>query len=264
MGTATGKTLTTKDNTTGALYYVVDEFDQAVQFPYIPLGDLKGDSPILENMTTRLTLADVLSDEAFDGHNVLAQLKDSTIKNLPNRMSSMTVGDVYGNDNDNIFIQALKDTQLEKLSDTLDVLTVGEIFGKYDPATGTYVVSENPLLNALASTKINELEEKAKSLTIADIVPGAENNQVLKHLKTATFGNLSEQVETLTFNQVFSDELWKDASTADNVTSFVGTGNNAGYAVDANGNRILKSVWKNFCNLFPIMCFWNYNFFQEQ
>lgn len=247
LGTATGKTLTTKDNTTGALYYVVDEFDQAVQFPYISLGDLKGDSPILENMTTRLTLADVLSDEAFVGHNVLAQLKDSTIKDLPNRMSSMTVGDVYGNDNDNIFIQALKDTQLEKLSDTLDVLTVGEIFGKYDPATGTYVVSENPLLNALASTKINELEERAKLLTIADIVPGAENNQVLKHLKTATFGNLSEQVETLTFNKIFEEEIWEkyDASKADGSTYFEGKKDDIGYAVDANGNRIFtKPIWK--------------------
>lgn len=229
-------TIKTKDNTDATMYKVKDEFGQPVNFPYISLGDLKGDSPILENMTTRLTLNDVLSEEAFDGHTVLSQLRDSTLKNLPDRMSSLKVGEVYGYDNDNIFIQALKDTPLEQLSDKLDLLTVGDIFGELD---------DNPLLNAFADTNINKLEERALELTIGDIIPDAEDNQILKHLKGSTVKDLSQNVETLTFNQVFGDEIWANASTADNVNSFVGTGDNEGYAVDSEGNRIFSNnIWK--------------------
>lgn len=242
---ASNSTIQTIDNTEATMHYVLDESGKPVNFPYISLGDLKGDSPILENMTTRLTLGDVLSDDAFKGHNVLIQLKDTKIKDLPTRMSNLTVGEVYGENPENIFLNVLKDTPLETLSDKLDVLTVGEIFGEWDPDTETYVIPNNPLLNALASTNINKLEDKAYNLKIKEIIPDSNENQILKHLQDSTFTTLSSDVEKLTFNQVFGNEIWKDASTADNVNSFVGIDDNEGYAVDSEGNRIfLNNIWK--------------------
>ncbi|MBR2023747.1 MAG: hypothetical protein IJ996_04460 [Clostridia bacterium] len=251
LSTATGKTLTTVDNTTATLYYVVDENGEPVNFPYITLGDLKGNSPILENISTRLTLADVLADNAFDGHTILSKLKDITIKDLPTKMESMTVGEIYGDEN--VLLKALQDTPLEQLGDAVDSLTVGELFGDRDPVTGEYltdengniVISNNPILNALSPTKIIHLEERAKQITIGEIIPGAKDNKVLKHLQTSTFASLDSDVEALKFGDVFYDDLWEVYDEAKAGADYKeGTGNDAGFAVDASGNRIMKSIWK--------------------
>lgn len=252
LGASTGNTLTTKDNTVATLYYVVDEFNRPVNFPYISLGDLKGNSPILENMTKRLTLADVLTDEAFEGHTVLEKLKDTKLENIPTRMEQLTVGEVYGDEN--VFLKAMQDVPLEQLSDYIEgSLTVGQLFGDRDPDTDEYiydengniVISDNPLLSALSSTKVVDLEEEAQKLKIKDIVPDADKNQVLKHLSTSTLSSLSSDVESLTFNKVFYDDLWQKYDSEKASENYLpGTGENTGYAVDKKGNRILKTVWK--------------------
>lgn len=251
LGNATGKTVTLSNGNVATLHYVVDANGDEVKFNRITLGDLKGNSPILQHITTRLTLSDVLGATALEGHTVLGKLKDVYIADLANTISNMTVGDVYGSDN--VLLQAVKDTKLEELGDTIDTLTVGHLFGDRDPVTDQYitdsngniVISSNPILNALSSTTIIHLEDRAKALTIAELIPGAENNQILKHLLTSTFLTLSDDVTNLKFADVFGDNLWEkyDANKA-GANYKEGTGDNAGFAVDADDKRIMKPVWK--------------------
>ena len=273
LGASTGKTLTTVDGTKATLYYVVDEEGNPVKFPYISLGDLKGDSPILENMTKRLTLGDVIPEEEFENRTVLSKLQDTTLENLPDRMETLTVGEVFGDEN--IFLKSLKDHPLEGLNDSLDTLTVGEIFGDRDEdgnfiyvpdedgiyilqngeyvkdkdgngdysikisaityvpdENGEYVLqddkyvlaedgdgdyraekTDNPILSAMSSTNINDLDSRANELTVGDVVPNAEDNQILKHLTDTTLENLDDDVKNLTFNQVFENEIWESDGT---------------------------------------------------
>ena len=269
LSTATGETLTTVDNTTATLYYVVDENGKEVNFPYITLGDLKGNSPILENLTTRLTIADVLADNAFENKTLLSKLKDTTIKDLPSKMETMTVGDIYGDDN--VLLKALKDTPLEKLGDAVDTLTVGELFGDRDDngnyifvedAKGTYVpdgnggyvldrngkgthsikISNNPILNALSNTNVVDLEKRAQEITIGEIIPGAKDNAILKRLQTSTFASLDSDVKALKFGDVFYDDLWEKYDQSKAGENYLEGAD--GYAVDKNGKRIMKAVWK--------------------
>ena len=268
--TATGETLTTIDNTTATLYYVVDEYGDPVPFPYITLGDLKGNSPILENITKRLTLADVLTESAFDSHGVLSKLKDVCIADVPKRMETMTVGEVYGNGN--VFLKALQDAPLEQLSDAVDALTIGELFGDRDgndnliyvpdpngiyvsDGNGGYVVdpngngthsipiSNNPILNALSSTKISNLQQRALEITIGELIPNAKDNKVLKHLLDATFTTLDSKVNALKFGDVFNDDLWVvyDSANPDHAGY---TSDSNGFALDSNNKRIMKAIWK--------------------
>lgn len=183
LGVATGKTLTLSDNSVATMYYVVDEDGAPVNFNRTTLGDLEGNSPILQHITTRLTFGNIIGEDTLDGHAILSKLKDVYIADMTKAINDMTVGDIYGSDN--LLLKAVKDIKLEKLGDAVDSLTVGHLFGDRDPVTDEYIKDEDGNI----------------------VISG---NPILNALSKATFSNLATEVKALQFTDVFYDNLWEE------------------------------------------------------
>ena len=98
-------------------------------------------------------------------------------------------------------------------------------------ADGNNVMFEETTLHAFASN--NNLITKLTSRLTAKDVLGDEidNNAMLKHLADTPIDQLSEKIETLTFHQVFADEIYQK----DDVTGEL--------ILDTNGNPILTDIW---------------------
>ena len=78
-----------------ALYYVSDENGTAIMYESTKMKDLSGDSPVLGNMTSRLTLGDVLD---VGDNKILSHLAEVSIDELPKAVDALTVGDVFDED----------------------------------------------------------------------------------------------------------------------------------------------------------------------
>ncbi len=127
LGDETGKTLKI-NNENATLCYVVDEQDNPVNFPYISLGDLKGNSPILEKLTTRLTLSDVLSDTDLTTNNVLKHIIDTPIAQIPAKLNDLTIGEIISDADTNPVLKHLQDATLSNLSTKVKELTFNQVF----------------------------------------------------------------------------------------------------------------------------------------
>lgn len=77
------------------LYYVSDENGTAIMYESTKMKDLSGDSPVLGNMTSRLTLGDVLD---VGDNKILSHLAEVSIDELPKAVDALTVGDVFDED----------------------------------------------------------------------------------------------------------------------------------------------------------------------
>lgn len=77
------------------LYYVSDENGTAIMYESTKMKDLSGDSPVLGNMTSRLTLGDVLD---VGDNKILSHLTEVSIDELPKAVDALTVGDVFDED----------------------------------------------------------------------------------------------------------------------------------------------------------------------
>lgn len=78
-----------------ALYYVSDENGTAIMYESTKMKDLSGDSSVLGNMTSRLTLGDVLD---VGDNKILSHLAEVPIDELPKAVDALTVGDVFDED----------------------------------------------------------------------------------------------------------------------------------------------------------------------
>ena len=77
------------------LYYVFDENGTAIMYESTKMKDLSGDSSVLGNMTSRLTLGDVLD---VGDNKILSHLAEVSIDELPKAVDALTVGDVFDED----------------------------------------------------------------------------------------------------------------------------------------------------------------------
>lgn len=77
------------------LYYVYDENGTAIMYESTKMKDLSGDSSVLGNMTSRLTLGDVLD---VGDNKILSHLTEVSIDELPKAVDTLTVGDVFDED----------------------------------------------------------------------------------------------------------------------------------------------------------------------
>lgn len=77
------------------LYYVYDENGTAIMYESTKMKDLSGDSSVLGNMTSRLTLGDVLD---VGDNKILSHLAEVSIDELPKAVDALTVGDVFDED----------------------------------------------------------------------------------------------------------------------------------------------------------------------
>ncbi|MBQ9728653.1 MAG: hypothetical protein IJV85_03550 [Clostridia bacterium] len=76
------------------LYYLTLD-GEPVNYKATSLGDLTGDNPLIDNLTDRLTLVEVLDEETLSGNKFLSHIKNERISDLPEAVDNLTVGQIF-------------------------------------------------------------------------------------------------------------------------------------------------------------------------
>lgn len=188
------------------LYYVYE--DEAKQIPVMfeptSLGELMNDSSIISNLTGRLTLEEVMGKEALLG-TPMQKLGGYIIDEVPDKIETLTIGDVIENADDSSILKHLEDCEIKNLSQKVETLTIGQIL----------------------EDDIYEKDENG-NITIVK----ADANPVLVHLKDTTITGLSDAVDVMTVGDVFGDEIYVSDGNGGYKTEWIDK-------VDENGDPIL-------------------------
>ena len=84
---------------TATLYYVFEQNGKTpVLFTPTPISQLQTDSVLFNNIQNRLTLSDVLDEDKLEENKILKHLSSSTIADLPDAVTALTVGEVFEED----------------------------------------------------------------------------------------------------------------------------------------------------------------------
>ena len=86
--------LETKDGEVAPVYYLFDE-NGAVKYSKTTLGDLAGSSNMLSNLTSRITVGEVMDSETVESNKFLKHVLDKTIDELPDAINDLTLQTVY-------------------------------------------------------------------------------------------------------------------------------------------------------------------------
>ena len=173
------------------------------------MKDLSGDSPVLGNMTSRLTLGDVLD---VGDNKILSHLAEVSIDELPKAVDALTVGDVFDEDMHYKNIEGAYVTKdgvlvaVENKSDALRSTWKYLIRTKKDDGSVTYhydyritadmtSMIENIEYN-MQHTSLNEMNEDGVISTSVDLRNTEIDSNVIAAMKlvdhkyTAAFDNI--------------------------------------------------------------------------
>jgi hypothetical protein len=88
-------TLTTEDGKTASLYYVNDENGKKIYFKETTIGDMDEERCHFTALTERMTLGEMIGESSINSNKILKHLSDCTIKQVPDRLNSLTFEDVF-------------------------------------------------------------------------------------------------------------------------------------------------------------------------
>ena len=91
-----GKKQTTKDGKEAKVCFVYDENFAPVRFKKSTIGDLTGD--LIASLLDRITVNDAFGVQEIGGHRFLRYLGNSTIKEIPDAIETLTVGQIFAAD----------------------------------------------------------------------------------------------------------------------------------------------------------------------
>ena len=93
----TGRTIQTND---GAEAYVclLSQDGNAVQFKKTSLGDMAGSDNIVSNLTKRIKIGEIMSEDDLAENKFLKHVKDETVESLPGALNELTIQQVYADD----------------------------------------------------------------------------------------------------------------------------------------------------------------------
>ena len=125
----------------------------------------------------------------------------------------------------------------------IEKLTLGDLVSETD-------IAGCLILQSLANKKVSELSGAIQSLPIEKIVPGVENDKLLKHLTGATLSNLAEKIENLHVVEVLETDIFyckKDAN-GDPILNSAGnvqwTYKDGQTLLEDQGHRVIQPLWK--------------------
>lgn len=88
----------TKDGKSASVYFLSYKNSEAVKFPRTSLGDLAGSDNLITNLTGRIQLGEILDAEAIAGNKIFSLLSDVVIDELPDKLSELTIMEIYEED----------------------------------------------------------------------------------------------------------------------------------------------------------------------
>lgn len=157
-----------------------------------------GDTPIgeLPDEIKTLTIADLVDTE---GNKILTALADATLETLPEKIDDLLIEDVVDIGEDDKLLNALKGTKITELSAKIDDLKIEDVVD---------IGEDDKLLKALEGTKITEIASEINKLQIKEIVD-TEGNVILEALQDATLNTLPDAVNALTIDDVFKNDMYE-------------------------------------------------------
>ena len=136
---------------------------------------------------------------------ILKSLQYTKVKDLNTKISSLTLNNVVAIPADSLIMNSLATTKIDQMGTAIDELKMSQIMEIKTEGT-----DKSPaILIALKDTKVKELSSKLNTLTIGEIIDNASTNTILKHLEKSTVSSLSEDVNKLTIQQVFCDDVYQ-------------------------------------------------------
>ncbi len=81
---------------TATLHYLFDTSGNAVLYHETTLGDLASDHGVLNHLTTRIKVKELIDEEVLNGNIFLKHLGEETVETLPSAINALKIVDVYG------------------------------------------------------------------------------------------------------------------------------------------------------------------------
>lgn len=129
------------------------------------------------------------------------------------------------------------------LGTRIEKLTLGDLVSDTD-------IAGCLILQSLADKKVSELSSAIQSLPIKEIVPGAENDKLLKHLANSTLSSLATDIENLRVVEVLETDIFyckKDANgnpILDSAGNVQWTYKDCQTLLEDQGHRVIDPLWK--------------------
>lgn len=138
----------------------------------------------------------------------LLAVRDWTVGDLKqqSRIERLKIGQIFPVDEtSSLLMQTMKDWRIKDLTDQdmIDSLTIGDVLAVDENSAQT--------LRSLADTPLGDFNEKLNTLRLSDILDteSVEGNKILRNLGNSTLTTLSSDLEALTVQQMFGDEIYE-------------------------------------------------------
>lgn len=202
--------------------YTDDTYGTQIKYKETTVADLTSISDLLLNT---LTLNDVLGESAVAGNDLLKNFGNTKIKDLPEELKKVTIGDLVDTTG-NPILTALKDETFATLPNKIDNLYVRDVMD---------VPADNLLLNAVKDTKLSELAEKVNNLKIGEMTDVGDSG-ILHALRNATLTTLEDELDKV---QIANNLITPDTDNAVIMYLLYGK-ENVHYEVDGNAIKPLQ------------------------
>ena len=212
LSVASGETIEV-NGATVALRYVQDE-NGAVKYVPTRIADLSGaNAPVLANLTSRLTLCDVV--DVPNNDKILKHLKDVAIKDIAKEVQALTIMQVFEEDihyltfeKDDVVVDSQAGTTTFT-SRTSHVYSVSTVDGKYTYNDGTTTVVEGDYINE-AGKKVDG-EHRVLTGTWSYLLTDWEgkrtpNSYTLTEMQPL-IDNMTHNMKNATLNNMYEDEI---------------------------------------------------------
>lgn len=157
-----------------------------------------------------LTLGDAIK---IDGSSslIMQNLATTKINEMGTAVDELEMGQIMTiTDSSSAILRALKTTKVKNLSAKIDTLTIDEVIE---------VTSSSPKILKTLTEKgvlVKNLDSAINTLQIGEIMDNVSTNTILKHLEKSTLSSLSEDVNKLTIQQIFCDDIYQKVYFAGN------------------------------------------------
>lgn len=90
--------LTTKNDTEATQYYLTNSNGEPVKYLRTTVGDLSKTDSVIAKLTSRLSIAEILGEDAVNDDQFLKHLRDETVDSLPSKLKDLTIQQIMPED----------------------------------------------------------------------------------------------------------------------------------------------------------------------
>ena len=194
-------TLKTNDGNEEKVYYLFLDGEKAM-FHKNLIGDLSGENNLINKLTDRLTITEILGEDLVANNKFLKHLKDSTVTGLPEAIEDLTIGQVF---EEEIYITCTKHSGTPKESKELDesgnpiMINDGDYYYVDDNGNWHYSETETAIRGTWKYLLKTGTDADGNPVYSTDYKVAKDMNQLLS--------NMTENVKTATLYDMYNNDV---------------------------------------------------------